>query len=220
MLLATWIGYLGARAGPGAGYFGAWWWLFGLATGVPVRGLVLATWVGYLGARAGPGDAGLATWVGYLGCRCGAWWCLCGAWCWLLGLARVPVRGLVMLVLATWVGYLGARAGPGAAGLVLRARAGPGAGWVLGSWVRVCCWLLGLPARGLVLLELATWVPARGLVWLLGCPCGAVQGPVVGELDWLLASDAAGWLERGLVLLAIWMPARLALLLATCCAGP
>ena len=50
-VLATWVGYLGARAGPGAGYLGwllgcpcgAWCGLFALATWVPVRGLVLAT---------------------------------------------------------------------------------------------------------------------------------------------------------------------------------
>ena len=52
VLLATWVGCLAARAGPGAGYLGwllgcpckAWCWLLGLAT-----------WVGYLGARAGSG---------------------------------------------------------------------------------------------------------------------------------------------------------------------
>ena len=50
LVLATWVGYLGACRGPGwpgDGYLG---WLLGCpcraATWVPVRGLVMATWVG------------------------------------------------------------------------------------------------------------------------------------------------------------------------------
>ena len=70
LVLASWVGYLRAHAGPGAGYLG---WLLAC----PLLGLVLATWVGYLGARAGPG-------AGYLGWLLG---CPCVVWCWLLGLA-------------------------------------------------------------------------------------------------------------------------------------
>ena len=197
-----------------AGYLG-WWWLVGLATWVPARGLVLAVGylraglcaVGYLRARAGPGAAGYLGWL--LACPCGA---LC---CWL------------------WVGYLGAGAGSGAGylGWLLTARAG-GAGylswlfrcpcgawyWLLGfaaagclGWLlgcpcghHLCCWLLWRPRPGAGYLFgylLGAWC-----CWLLGClvaPCwllglvclGAVGARVlaVSKLDWLFGPGAAGW---------------------------
>ena len=98
LVLATWVGYLGARAGP-AGYFGAragpdagylgwllgcpcgaWCWLLGLATWVPVRGLVLlATWL--LGCALV-----LVTWV----CVLLASWCYLS---WLLGCRHTNCLG-------------------------------------------------------------------------------------------------------------------------------
>ena len=82
VLLVTWVGYLGARARRGAGYLGRDDWCCWL---LPVQALVSAS--GYLGASAGPGCPGWALYRYLLFYRC-CGVCLLLGWCWLLGCSR------------------------------------------------------------------------------------------------------------------------------------
>ena len=196
--LATWVGYLGRVGSAAAGYLVARaglvaCWLLGLATWVPVWGL--------LGCPRGL-VAGCLGWL--LGCPCGAG---CLGW-----LAWVLVRGLDLLVNS------GACEGPGAVGLGWLLA---WCCWLLGcpcGWVPVRRLVLFatlmpmprlVPVRAPCSCARPAWVLVRGLDllvnsgaregpgaagylgwpvrgWLLGCPCGAWRG-------WFLECPCGPW---------------------------